>query len=40
LNVHGVNDVIHIDLQTTEPIVPDPSTFDVEMATENLKRHK
>jgi regulator of sirC expression with transglutaminase-like and TPR domain len=38
--VHGVNDVSHTELQTAEPIVPEQSTFDVEMATEKLKRHE
>ena len=38
LSVHGVNDVRQI--QTAEPLVPEPSTFDAEMAIEKLKRHK
>jgi hypothetical protein len=38
LNVYGVNDVRHIQLQTAETLVPEPSAFEVEMATEKLKR--
>jgi len=36
LNVHGVNEV----RQTTEPQVPEPTAFEVEMAIEKLKGHK
>jgi len=39
LNVHGVNDVRQTEIRTAEPLVPEPSTFEVEMATEKLKRH-
>jgi hypothetical protein len=39
-SVHGVNDVRHIEIHTAEPIVPEPSSFDVEIATEKLKRYK
>ena len=28
LNVHGVNDIKHIDIHTTEPLVPQPSLFE------------
>ena len=38
LNVHGVNDVRQ--KYTAEPLVPEPSAFDIEMAIEELKRHK
>jgi hypothetical protein len=34
--VYGVNDVLH----TAEPLAPELSTFDVQMVTEKLKRHK
>jgi len=40
LNVHGVNDVRHTEIYTAEPIVPEPSAFQVELAIEKLKSHK
>jgi hypothetical protein len=40
LNVHGVNDVRQTEIHTAEPLVPEPSAFQVEMAIEKLKRHK
>jgi hypothetical protein len=40
LNVHGVNDVRQTELHTAEPLVAEPSAFEVEMAIEKLKRHK
>jgi hypothetical protein len=40
LNVHGVNDVRQTEIHTTEPLVPEPSTFEVEMAVGKLKTHK
>jgi hypothetical protein len=39
-NVHGVSDVRQTEIYTAEPLVPDPSTLEVEMAIEKLKRHK
>jgi hypothetical protein len=36
LSADGINDV----RQTVEPLVPKPSTFEFEMAIEELKRHK
>ena len=39
-NVHGVNGVTQTEIQTAEPVVPEPSAFGAEMATEKLKRHK
>ena len=36
LNVHGVNDIKH----TAEPLMPEPSAFEVELATKKLKSHK
>jgi len=39
LNVHGVVDIRQTEIQTTEPLVPEPSAFEVEMAVEKLKRH-
>jgi hypothetical protein len=29
LNVHGVNDVRQTEIHTAEPLVPEPSAFDV-----------
>jgi hypothetical protein len=40
LNVHGVSDVTHAEIHTTEPPVPEPSVFEVELAIEKLKSHK
>jgi hypothetical protein len=40
MNVHGVIDVRHTEICTAEPLVPEPSAFEFEMVTENLKRHK
>jgi len=40
LNVHGVNDVRQTEIHTAEPLVPEPSAFDVGMAIEKLKSHK
>jgi len=40
LNVHGVNDVRQTEIHTAEPLVPEPSAFEVEMAIEKLKRCK
>ena len=40
LNVHGVNDVRQTETHTAEPLVPGPSAFEVEKATEKLKIQK
>jgi hypothetical protein len=40
LNVHRVRDVKQIEIQKAEPLVPDPSPFEVEIAIEYLKRFK
>jgi hypothetical protein len=40
LNVHGVNDVRRTEIRTAEPLVPEPSDSEVDMAIEKLKRHK
>jgi len=40
LNVHGDNYIRQTEIHTAEPVVPDPSAFEVEMAIEKLKRHK
>jgi hypothetical protein len=36
-NVRGVNDVRQTDIHTAEPLGPEPSAFEVEMANEKLK---
>jgi hypothetical protein len=38
LNVHGVNDVRHTQIRAAEPFVPEPSSFDVEIAVLKLQR--
>jgi len=35
--VHGVNDVRQREIHTAEPLAPEPSNFEVEMAIEKLK---
>jgi hypothetical protein len=40
LNVHGVSDVRQTEIHTAEPLVPEPSVFEVELVIEKLKRHK
>jgi hypothetical protein len=40
LNIHGVNDVRLTELHTAEPLVPEPSAFEVELATKKLKGYK
>ena len=42
LNVHGVSDIKHTDtcIHTAEPLVPEPSAFEVELAIEMIKSHK
>jgi len=39
LNVHGINYVRQTEIHTAEPLVPEPSTFEVELAIEKLKSH-
>jgi len=39
-NVHGVNGVRQTKTHTEEPLVPEPSAFEVELATEKLKSRK
>ena len=38
--IHGVNDVRHTEIHTAELLVTERSAFEVEMATEKIKRHK
>jgi hypothetical protein len=40
LNIYGVSEVRQAEILTAEPIVPEPSAFEFEMAFEKLKRHK
>ena len=40
LNVHEDNDVWQAEIQTVEPLVPEPSAFEIELAIEKLKYHK
>ena len=40
LNVHGVKDVRQAEIHTVEPLVPEPSAFEVELAIQKLKNHK
>jgi hypothetical protein len=40
LNACRVSDVRQIEIHTAEPLVPDPSPFEVEIAIAKLKRYK
>jgi hypothetical protein len=40
LNVHGVHDVRQKDIHTAEPLVPEPSLVEVEIAIGKLKSYK
>ena len=40
LNVHGVNDVRQTKIHTADPLVPETSASEIELAIEKLKRHK
>ena len=40
LNVHGVNDVKHTEIQAAEPLVPEPNVFEFELPIEDIKSHK
>jgi hypothetical protein len=40
LNVHGADDDRQAEVHTAEPIVPEPSAFEVELAIEKPKSHK
>jgi hypothetical protein len=40
LNIHEVNDVRQTEAHMAEPLVPEPSAFEFEMAIEKLKRYK
>jgi hypothetical protein len=40
LKVHTVNDIRQMEKYTAEPLVPDPSHFEVEIATAKFKKYK
>ena len=40
MNIHEVNDVRQTEIHTAEPLVPETSAFEVELAAEKLKSHK
>jgi hypothetical protein len=40
LNVHGVHDVRQMNIHTAEPLVPEPSLIEVEIAIGKLKSYK
>jgi hypothetical protein len=40
LNIHGVHDRRQTEIHTAEPLMPEPSAFEVELAIEKLKSHK
>ena len=37
MNVHRVNDIKQIEIHTAEPLVPEASVFEVELAIKKLK---
>ena len=39
-NVHGAKEVRQEEIRTAEPLVPEPSAFEVELAIKKLKSHK
>ena len=40
LNIHGVNDARRTEIHRAEPLMPEPSAFEVELAIEKQKSHK
>jgi hypothetical protein len=40
LNVHGVNYTRQTEIHTAEPLAPESSAFEVDLAIEELKSHK
>jgi hypothetical protein len=40
LNIHRVGAVRQTEIHTAKPLIPDPSTFEVESAIAKLKRYK
>ena len=39
-SIHGFSDIRQSEIHTAEPLVPETSVFEFEMATDKLKRHK
>jgi hypothetical protein len=39
-NVHRFSDVRQIEIHTTEPLVRDPSPFEVQISIANLEKYK
>ena len=39
LNIPGVNDIRQTEVHTAEPLVHEPSAFEVDLAIEKLKCH-
>ena len=40
LNIYGVNDIRQTEIHTAEPLVHEPSAFEVELTIENLTSHE
>jgi len=40
LRVHGFDYIRQTEIHTAEPLMPEPSAFEVEMAIGKLRRHK
>jgi hypothetical protein len=40
LIIHGINDVRQTEVHMAQPLVSEPSAFEVKMTIEKLKRHK
>jgi len=40
LNVHGINDTRQTEVHTAELLIPEPSSFEVEIPVEKLKVYK
>jgi len=38
-SVHGVSELRQTEIHTAQPLVPELSAFEVEMATEKVKSH-
>ena len=38
--MHGVKDVGQVEIPTADPLVPEPSAFEVELTISKLKSHK
>jgi hypothetical protein len=38
--MYEVNDIWQIEMQTVEPLVPEPHSFGVEISTDKLKKYK